>query len=47
LRDFVGEGGIGIAIVCLCRVLTVNTLMKYEFQERRKHIKIAVEGIKN
>jgi hypothetical protein len=36
LRDFVGVGGIGIVIDCVCQVLTVNMLIKYEFQKRRK-----------
>jgi hypothetical protein len=36
LRDFVGVVGMEIVIICLCHVLTVNVLIKYDFQNRGK-----------
>jgi hypothetical protein len=36
VREFVGGVGMEIVIICLCQVLTVNVLIKYVFQNRRK-----------
>jgi len=36
LRDFVGGVGMEIVIICLCQVLTVTVLIKYDFQNRGK-----------
>jgi hypothetical protein len=47
LRNFVGVVGMEIVIICLCQDLTVNVLIKYDFQNRGKLIKIAVKQFKN